>query len=156
MQVRRLVLASVCIAVFPVLASAHALKGVGDFYAGMLHPLTSLEFVLPLIALALFAGQQRREAAIAALGAFPISLMAGATVTAGLGLSLASLPVAEWLGPAVMTLAGLCVALSLRGPAMAVAALFTICGFILGSTQGLEITSAMSAPRFIVGAGCTV
>jgi hypothetical protein len=110
---RRIVLAIACIAAFPVLATAHALKGVSNFYAGMLHPLTSLEFVLPLIALALFAGQQRREAAIAALAAFPISLVASASITAAFHLSFSSLHGTwEWLGPAVMSRA-------LRCPVMA-------------------------------------
>src|SRR3569833_1114397 len=103
MQIRRILVASACLAAFPTLAQAHALKGVGDFYSGMLHPLTSLDFVLPLIALALFVGQQRRQAAIWALGAFPISVMAGAATAAMLHLSFASLPAAEWLAPAVMT-----------------------------------------------------
>lgn len=41
MLTRRIVLTSVCLAALPTLASAHALKGVGDFYAGMLYPLTA-------------------------------------------------------------------------------------------------------------------
>lgn len=49
----------------PVLAVAHPMAGVGDFYAGMLHPLTAIEFVLPMVALSLLAGQQGRDAAIA-------------------------------------------------------------------------------------------
>ncbi len=155
MQIRRIVLVSACIATFPALASAHPIKGVGDFYAGVLHPLTSLDFILPLIALALFAGQQRREAAIAALAAFPIALMVSAATIALLYVSSNWLPrAAEWLGPAVMSITGICVALSWRAPTMAAAALFTVYGFILGSTQGLEISSTMSAPKFILGVGC--
>ena len=33
--------------------------------------------------------------------------------------------------------------------------LVAVYGFILGSTQGLEISSTMSAPKFILGVGCT-
>jgi urease accessory protein len=155
MQMRRILVASASIAAFPMLASAHALKGVGDFYAGMLHPLTSLDFVLPIIALALLAGQQRREAAITAMITFPVSLAAGAVTVAALQPSVASWPAWGWIGPAVMSVAGLCVALSWRGPTLAMAVLFTIFGFILGSTQGLEITAPISTPKFILGAGCT-
>lgn len=155
MRISRIAVAGAYIAAFPTVVAAHPLKGVGDFYAGMLHPLTSLEFVLPLIALALLAGQQRRMAAIIALGTFPVSVVAGAAFSVGFQNSFSSLRgAAEWFGPALMSVAGLCVALALQGRAIAVAALFSIFGFILGSTQGVEITSGMSAPQFILGAGC--
>jgi hydrogenase/urease accessory protein HupE len=60
-------LASLFALLSPSVASAHPIKGVGDFYAGMLHPLTALEFLLPWIALSLFAGQQGRRAALLTL-----------------------------------------------------------------------------------------
>jgi urease accessory protein len=156
MPTRRIVLVIACLALCPAFASAHPIKGVGDFYSGVLHPFTSLDFILPLTALSLSAGQQRREAAIAALGVFPLAVMAGAGVMAVLSAgSASSLHAPEWLGPAVMSAAGLCVALSWRAPALLAATLFTVCGVILGSTQGLEITSAISGPKFILGVGCT-
>src|SRR5580658_3200881 len=74
----------------PTTASAHPIKGVGDFYAGMLHPLTALEFLLPWIALSLFAGQQGRRAALLTLALFPLALVSGA------GLSMLLLP-PTWL-----------------------------------------------------------
>jgi hydrogenase/urease accessory protein HupE len=48
------------------------MKGVGDFYSGMLHPLTALEFLLSWVALAMFAGQQGRKTALLTLAIFPI------------------------------------------------------------------------------------
>jgi|SRR5215472_8966305 len=155
MRIRRIVLVSACIAAFPALASAHPIKGVGDFYAGVLHPLTSLDFVLPVTALALLAGQQRREGAITALGVFPISAVIGAAISATLHISFVAFPnAAQWLGPALMSVAGLFVALSLRGPTLAVAALFAVSGLILGLSQGFEIRPAMSASKFVLGVGC--
>ena len=42
----------------PARASAHLVNtDVGEFYAGMLHPLTSAEHQLPILALALLASQ---------------------------------------------------------------------------------------------------
>src|SRR3981081_3583625 len=64
----------------PSVAAAHPIKGVGDFYAGMLPPLTALEFLLPWIAVALFAGQQGRKAALLTLGIFPVALVSGAVL----------------------------------------------------------------------------
>ena len=154
MQIRRIVLVSAWLATFPAVASAHPIQGVGDFYAGVLHPLTSLNFILPLIALALFAGQQRREAAIAALGAFPMALMASAAAIFLIYEFSKSLPRSvEWLGPAVMSVTGICIALSWRAPTMAAAALFTVNGFILGSIQGLAVRvvgSWVAATGFMV------
>ena len=155
MQIGRTILASAFVVAFPTLTLAHPIKGVGDFYNGVLHPFTSLEFVLPAVASALFAGQQRRVAAIVALGAFPIALAAGAATAAGAHSFSNSLSSAEWLGPLVMSVVGLCVALSLRGPTIGVAALFTIFGFVLGSAQGVEINSGISVPKFTLGTGCT-
>ena len=156
MQIRRMILVGACIATFPPLASAHPIKGVGDFYDGVLHPLMSLDFALPLVALALLAGQQRREAATASLGAFPISLVVGAAIPVALHFSLTGLPgTAQWFGPVVMTLAGVCVALSLQGSTRAIALLFSILGLILGATQGIEISPTMSAPKFVLGVGCS-
>jgi len=151
MQFRRIVVVSAYIAASPLLVSAHPIKGVGDFYAGMLHPLISLDFVLPMIALALFAGQQQRKAATAAVASLPTALVIGAAVPAVFYCSFAA---PEWLGPALMSVAGLCVALSLRAHTMVAAAVFAIFGFILGISQGLEITPAMSASKFILGVGC--
>jgi nickel/cobalt exporter len=45
-------------ALWPALASAHLVNtDVGEFYAGMMHPLTSAEHLLPTLALALLASQ---------------------------------------------------------------------------------------------------
>jgi hypothetical protein len=70
-------LASLIALLSPSIASAHPIRGVGDFYAGMLHPLTALEFLLPWIALSLFAGQQGRSAALLTLALFPLALVSG-------------------------------------------------------------------------------
>jgi len=56
----------------PAAVAAHPMKGVGDFYSGMLHPLTALEFLLSWVALAMFAGQQGRKTALLTLAIFPI------------------------------------------------------------------------------------
>ncbi|HWA14495.1 MAG TPA: HupE/UreJ family protein [Burkholderiales bacterium] len=64
-------------------AHAHsAAKGIGDFYAGALHPLTSLEHVLPFLAFGILAGQQGQKAEPALVAfTFSLSLLAGATLS---------------------------------------------------------------------------
>jgi len=62
-------------------SAAHAhttVREVGDFYAGVLHPLTTLEHVLPFAALGLLIGQQGRKASSAVV-VFSGMLMLGAT-----------------------------------------------------------------------------
>ena len=96
----------------PLPAFAHPMRGVGDFYAGMLHPVVTMETVLPMVALSLLAGQQRRKTAIHLLAAFPAALIVGALLaslrdapsslgvvqlilTAGFGILVACAPRAE-------------------------------------------------------------
>ena len=71
-------------------AQAHsAAKGIGDFYAGALHPLTSLEHLLAFLAFGILAGQQVQRAE-PVLGAFCLALLVGATLSVWL-------PDAPWL-----------------------------------------------------------
>lgn len=66
---------------FAAQAQAHsAAKGIGDFYAGALHPLTSLEHVLPFLAFGILAGQQGKKAE-PVLGAFCLALLGGAVLS---------------------------------------------------------------------------
>jgi urease accessory protein len=52
----------------------------GDFYGGMLHPLTALEHAVPSLALGLLAGQQGARAARWLLLIFPLGLLVGAAL----------------------------------------------------------------------------
>jgi len=134
-------------AIFPASAFAHPMKGVGDFYAGMLHPLTTVETVLPLIALSLLAGQQRRETAINIIAAFPASLALGA-------LLIAIRPLPAWLGTfeLLMTaVAGLLIAWARPFPRWIPIALSVLIGLAIGWSNGAELTSDISALRFVAG-----
>src|SRR5579862_8135345 len=72
-------------------ASAHALDArMGDFYGGMLHPLTALEHVLPIVALGLLVGQRGLKNAQAVMLLFPAGFALGAALT----LAVPALP---WL-----------------------------------------------------------
>jgi hydrogenase/urease accessory protein HupE len=113
----------------------------------MLHPLLSLDQVVPLIALSLLAGQQQRRTAIAVLLALPLAVVAGAT--AGL----------VWQAPAwfalfniaAMVVLGALVALSLPLPRALSCSLSIALGLALGFTLGADVTPD-EAPRFMPGA----
>jgi urease accessory protein len=131
----------------PAAASAHPIKGVGDFYAGMLHPLTALEFLLPWIAFSLFAGQQGRRAALLTLAIFPLALVSGAALAM-------TVPSPTWL-PAInlviIPILGLTVALAITCSSTVVVILVAVVGLLHGLANGSEITASMSPWRFIPG-----
>lgn len=81
-DVRRLPIAALSAAVLAVLphpALAHLVSArFGDFYGGMLHPLLSLESLLPWIALGFLAGMQDVRAGRWMLLAFPLAIALGA------------------------------------------------------------------------------
>jgi urease accessory protein len=104
------------------------MKRVGDFYSGMLHPLTPLEFLLSWVALAIFAGQQGRKTALLTLTIFPSALVLGAS----LGTVV---PSPAWL-PAMnlvlIPILGLAVVLAISFPSSATVILVVLVGLLHG------------------------
>lgn len=133
--------------IFPSSALAHPMKGVGDFYAGMLHPMISVECVLPIIALSLFAGQQNRRTAIGILLSFPIASVLGAW----LGRVLPVSPFVAVISTAAMAVLGILIALNRTLPLQISVILSAILGLTVGWANGGELTSDSSAYRFIPG-----
>lgn len=135
-------------------AQAHMVSpDVGDFYAGMLHPLTSAEHVLPMLALALLASQCGNAAARAVIWLFPLALAAG--ILAG---AFAPTPRAAFYADALATtLLGLGIMAAPRLPAprgvAAVAALAV--GLILGWRSGGDWAASPAGWRFVPGAAVT-
>ena len=132
--------------IFPSSALAHPMKGVGDFYAGMLHPMTSVECVLPIIALSLLAGQQNRRTAIAMLLSFPIA----SALAALLALVLPVSPFVAVINTSAMAVLGILVALNRSLPEISVI-LSAVLGLTVGWANGGELTPDTSAYRFIPG-----
>jgi len=131
----------------PALAAAHPMAGVGDFYAGVLHPLTAIESVLPMVALSLLAGQQGRDTAIAILVTFPLTLMLGAAAALVVPLPHA----VGWVNIAFMAALGLLVAAARPMPLPLSAGLSAFLGVTIGWANGVEITAQISPFRFIPG-----
>lgn len=133
--------------VAPAVVDAHPMKGVEDFYAGMLHPITVVEFAVPMMALGLCAGQQDRETARDMVAAFPI--------TCGLGASMAfvvavpgHLVVISYI---CMVVLGILVALAVRLPSSLAIALTAFVGLTIGWANGAELTEGVSPYRFVSG-----
>jgi urease accessory protein len=129
-------------ALLPVVASAHPAGAhtlsnrFGDFYGGVLHPLTALEHALPIVAVGLLAGQQGARAARWLVLVFPLALVCGA-VLAGVTPPLAS---ARLLNVASFVVLGLLVAAGWRLPLRLLIAL----GAAFGLSYGYENGRAMA------------
>ncbi len=139
----------------PRAAHAHLVNtGVGEFYAGMIHPLTSSEHLLPTLALALMAGQWGKQAARATLFAFPAALLAGTFVGSLLP------PIDFFQVVNLIVLVGLGGLLTFKHRVnrigtlpMTLIALLT--GLILGYRSGMDMAAAKVAVLFIPGVALT-
>jgi urease accessory protein len=123
------------------------MKGVGDFYSGMLHPLTALEFLLSWVALAMFAGQQGRKTALLTLAIFPSALVLGAS----LGTVVTSPAWLPAMNLVLIPILGLAVVLAISFPTPARVILVALVGLLHGLANGAEITAQVSPWRFIPG-----
>ena len=93
MSLRRAMLPAAAAAALPSAASAHmAQSGLGPFYDGLLHPLISLEDLLPVLALAILAGLRgalhARWLLLVAAMIWAMVALGGATRLTGSGLSI--------------------------------------------------------------------
>jgi urease accessory protein len=76
----------------PQLANAHLVSTrFGEFYGGLIHPLTALDHLVPWLAMGLLGGLQSSDAARRALLLFPVAVCAGAIIGS-------LLPEPSWVG----------------------------------------------------------
>jgi hydrogenase/urease accessory protein HupE len=140
----------------PATAWAHLVNtNVGEFYAGMMHPLTSSEHLLPALALALIAGQCGKHAARATLLAFPAALLVGTLAGSllppyGFFLQVVNLIVLVGLGGLLAFTHRLN---RINTTSMTMLALLT--GLILGYRSGMDMAAAKVAVQFIPGVALT-
>ena len=129
-------------------AGAHSLSSrFGDFYGGMLHPVTALEHALPIFALGLLAGQQGARAARWLLLVFPFALLLGAA----LAIVAPALPWVPVLNRASFALLGALVAGAWRLPLPLMAGLAALFGLSHGYENGSALTPEVAAHLFVPG-----
>jgi len=142
-------------AVLLVPASAHAHlvdARFGDFYAGLIHPLSALEHVFPIVAIGLLAGQQGAKGARLVLGIFAVGLLAGVA----LGHNAAAWPLVLYVNGASFIVLGGLVALARRLPLWTLAVLAGVFGLSHGFANGSAMRPEMVVFNFdagVVGAG---
>ncbi|MBN3785886.1 HupE/UreJ family protein [Burkholderia sp. Ac-20353] len=133
---------------FVVSAKAHAVyQGAGDFYAGMLHPLTSPEHVLPMLALGALAGQNGLKRCEFVLWAFPAAFAAGACIALSMtdlhGIFLSNILSAVLLGSLL--------AAAFMLPSWLIFILAVVVGLTHGYANGLVIIGQIRPVVFIAG-----
>lgn len=135
------ILGTVALLLAPAMAFAHPGHGDNGLMAGIAHPLTGMDHLLAMLAVGLWAAQQKG----AARWALPCTFVATMLIGGLLGFEGLQLPALE-SGIAASVLAlGLAVALAVRPPL--VLAVVATAGFALfhGVTHGLELPE-MSSP----------
>lgn len=148
MRWRHSFIAAALLAAAPGLAHAHlASDRFGDFYGGMLHPVTALEHLVPLMALGLLAGLQRSPVGGSVLLAAPLGLLIGAAIA----LAVPWLPAVPWVNKISFVVLGLLVAAAWRLPTAAVIALGVFFGLTHGYANGLAIEPGTNVLLFIAG-----
>jgi hydrogenase/urease accessory protein HupE len=119
----------VLIGLFPDEAVAHLVSTrFGELYSGMLHPATTLQHLLPWLALGLLGGLQGASAARWALIAFPLSVVAGLAVAA----VVPDLALVDAFNIATLVVLGLLVALNVKFSAGVFVALVVLVGLSHG------------------------
>jgi len=144
-----------CVLLSPTPAQAHLVNtNVGEFYAGMMHPLTSLEHLLPTLVLAVLASQCGKDVARWALFIFPLALLAGLLTGRSLpafgGVHLANLLALVGLG-ALLAMGDRATRLK---PSL-IGMIVGVVGLILGYRSGNDMAASQVAVQFIPGVALT-
>jgi urease accessory protein len=130
------------------MARAHLVSTpFGDFYGGMLHPVTALEHLLPWPGVGLLAGFQEPTRGRWMLLAFPIGLLVGLGLAqwAPLVVSLSSVNVASFI------VLGVLVALAWPLPLWVLTGLGLAFGVSHGHENGLAMSQQTNASLFLAG-----
>jgi urease accessory protein len=140
--------ATVVVVLAPSAAQAHLVDTrLGDFYGGVLHPLTAFEEVLPWLALAALAAFQGAERARWLVVVFPLSLLVGCALSQ-LVPNPSFVPAAA---VALIAITGLSVAAAARLPLPVLLGLAAVMGLVHGHQNGQAMTVTTDHLLFISG-----
>ena len=133
----------------PAQAFAHSLSArFGDFYGGLLHPLTSLELGMGFLVLALLAGQQDKRGARLILAWFIGAMLVGAVVASWMPILVDQVRLPN-LGLAALL--GVLVAVAPRIPHVVLPVIGFASGMLNGVGNGLAMTPETAPYLFISG-----
>ncbi len=143
-------------ALLPGAAFAHSpIKGLGDLYNGMLHPLFVPAHLLLVIALGLLLGQQGVRRNLASAGTYIAGLLGGLTL-AWHGVVLKDGVTQELTVLALAVAVALAVVLAMRLPAWAMASLTLLAGGLLGLDSAQSELAARARAVALFGSGISL
>jgi urease accessory protein len=148
-RIALMIIVGVCV-VFGVVtpALAHSVsKRLGDFYGGMLHPLTALEHLLPILGLSLLAGQQGPRRARWVLLLFPAGLLAGAMLSGYVEPAW----LVTWFNRLTFVAVGILVAAAARLPLPVLGTTAFVLGLSHGVENTVDISSSIAMHLFVPG-----
>lgn len=134
----------VLLGLIPDPALAHLVNtDVGVFYAGMMHPLTSAEHLLPTLALALLASQLGKQAARGVVFLFPVTLAVGISI----GYCCPQFDFVRTINLSLLAVSGGLLMVAGGTPPVVAPVLAVATGLILGYRSGVDMAaSAVGAP----------
>jgi hydrogenase/urease accessory protein HupE len=145
---RKYLLISLALCFKTTVAQAHLVSTrFGDFYGGMLHPISALEHIFPWLAMGLLAGLQGPQRGRWMLLVFPMALLVGSV----LAWWLPSVSVMTSLNTVSFMVLGGLVALAWSLPVSVLVILGMVFGLSHGYGNGLAMTGDMNRSLFVVG-----
>ncbi|NPU10969.1 hypothetical protein HL666_09365 [Bradyrhizobium sp. 83002] len=130
------------------IADAHIVSArLGDFYAGALHPLLTMQDVVVWIALGLLAGSLGAAGGRWLVMVFPLGLCAGLAFAVGSGVA----PASPLVDAATILVLGLLLAAALRIPVTLLSAIALLLGVIRGAANAGEL--GPQSDRLLYAAG---
>lgn len=146
------ILSAALVFISPLPAFAHLVNSnVGEFYSGMLHPITAPEHLFLLASLALLASQCGKKATRRTILLFPLALMLG--ILAGSQFSLIN--TFHYANLAAIIVLGILLVFSNRLSWWVSAGSAVISGLILGWRSGIEWAVSDVGWQFVPGAALT-
>lgn len=140
-------------ALLPQAAHGHLVTtGLGPLYDGILHFLFSFDDLLPVVAMALLAGLNGRQAGRHALFVLPAAWLLGGLAGYATGAATAG----AWLTASTALLLGMLVAVDQRLPLALVTALAAVLGLLHGWLNGAGIAEANREALAVLGIGGAV
>jgi hydrogenase/urease accessory protein HupE len=143
------IVASLAVYLIPASANAHtALLGIGGFWSGVAHLLTSPDELVLLVGLAIWTSFQDARLDARVIGASFLTVLAGTLIGAGIftGVQLNSAPA----GAALMMVVGLAGAIRLRVGVAPVISLALAAGLVCGAAS-VDAVSGLSIALFSLG-----
>jgi urease accessory protein len=121
---------------------------MGDFYAGIFHPLTALEDVVTFVALGILLGQQSRHA-YAAIATFGVAFFVGGIEA----LAQPSVKAVDLINIVSVLVLGALIAAAVRLPVALYLTLAVLFGLTHGYASGAAIGPPIKAGTFLAGVG---